>query len=166
MSADYKEIKDFNSIYDNAIHQIISEEPEFIDDFCIIVDDFYVQNSLHLDILRKIDKFTLLPVNWDGYNALPLSKRVAEKSKEFIENLDMSFYSSDKDFEIKPTPYSTLVIDWYSGDSEFSLEIGNESLGYYVDGVLIKEADKIGISTKEELTKAIEVVSNDLMQIF
>ena len=166
MSAEYKEFKYFNSIYDKGIFCVVDEEPEFIDDFSIVVDDFFIEKSVHLDIHRKIDKFTLLPINWDGYNALPLSKRVAEKSKEIIENLDMSFYENGKDFEIKPSPYSTVIIDWYSGNSEFSLEIGNDSLGYFADGKLVKEVDKLDISTKENISKALAYVENDLRQIF
>jgi len=140
----------------------------YIDEYsgldCLDISMYPKVENKYLEIIRQIDNFTLLRDNWDGFKAIPLSNYVAEKAKIIVENLNLDFFEN-KDFEIKPTPYSTLVIDWYNNENEFSLEVGKSYLGYYCDGVISKEVDQIEISSIDQITNAINQIERDLRKI-
>lgn len=125
-----------------------------------------IQINKHIEILRQIETFTLFKENWDGFGAIPLSKNVAEKAKIIVENIDLNYFNNIN-YEVKVTPYSTLIIDWFDNNNELSLEIGKDYLGYYCDSEkLMKEVEKIDILTKENISNAITQVEEDIRQIF
>ena len=88
------------------------------------------------------------------------------KSKIIVENIDLNYFNNIN-YEVKVTPYSTLIIDWFDNNNELSLEIGKDYLGYYCDSEkLMKEVEKIDILTKENISNAITQVEEDIRQIF
>lgn len=103
---------------------------------------------------RIIQKINDLPkVIGDEFNlASPPSKTVINNSIELIKKLP-SFYQKMLDPEegITPTPYGTIVFDWFFRKNFLSLEVGNTKTGYFSEtpdgsnpkseGVLISEVD-------------------------
>ena len=170
MTADYNTIDSPNKRYNPYAYNYVIDndvEAEELIDSSLICSNFpslEINNNKYVDIIRQIEKFSLLQHNWDGFDAQPLSNAVAEKSKIIIENIDFNFYENNN-IDVKVTPYSTVVIDWYKGDNEFSLEIGKDFLGYYCDGEISKEVDKLDISNQEQIFKAINQVEKDLEKI-
>lgn len=165
---DYKissENQTFNSYsYNFSIDAEEQDEELMLTEF--VCHDFSLfkqkTDDLTFKAIRKIEEFILLKENWDGFNSVALTKNVAEKAKIFIENIDSNFLKN-YEYYISLSPYSTLIIDWYNDRNEFSLEIGKDSIGYFCDGEkVIKEVDKIDISTIESLVNAVKIVEEDL----
>lgn len=171
MNVDYKidnEGKNLNSYSYYQFPEVEETDQYDVTDFICYnfpyLKDIY--SNKHIEIVRMIEKFTLLDSNWDGFGALPLSNNVADKAKTIVENINLNFFDN-YNTEVKISPYSTLIIDWFDGDNEFSLEIGKDFLGYYCDSErLIKEVDKIEITTPEKISNAIIKIENDLSKVF
>lgn len=98
----------------------------------------------------------------DSYDISELTQRVSEKSKSVVRNIN-AVYFTDYEYDIRVTPYSTLLIDWYDSEyNELSLEIGKDYLGYYCDGVFVKSVDLVDITTDEKIVSAILDVEKDI----
>ncbi len=169
MNPDYKidsESKNLNSYYNYQISEIEDTEQYDTDFLCLNFPSIDFNVNKHIEIVRMIEKFTFLEKNWDGFGSLPLSPNVAEKAKVIVENINLN-YLNNYNTEVKISPYSTLIIDWFDEKNEFSLEIGKDYLGYYCDGENFdKEVDKIAITTPEDISFAINEIENDLSEIF
>ncbi len=79
---------------------------------------------------------------------LKISSDVYNNSYSIIEELYPSIYDSLSLDDIYPSNYGTLIFDWEKENGDiFSLEIGSESLGYFieVDGRDQKQIDEITI---------------------
>jgi len=161
----YNQDSDLNKNNSYSFEVILEEEScDSIDDTnTYLCHNFRsIATEKYLEAIREIEKFTYLKHNWDGYGAIPLTQAVAEKSKSFVENLNYNLFE-DFEFVVKPTPYSTLVIDWYKQNNLFSLEIGKDSIAYFTDGEkLIKEELELNIASTGELKKAVKQVEEDL----
>lgn len=86
----------------------------------------------HWNALRtKINSFTRLPSNWDGYGAIPVSLEVADGCLMFLKITPEPFLQLLSPENIAPTPYSTVTIDWESGDEHFvTVEIGRNKANF------------------------------------
>ncbi|TAK38497.1 MAG: hypothetical protein EPO28_11210 [Saprospiraceae bacterium] len=83
-------------------------------------------------VRTKIQSFTRLKNNWDGYGAIPVSPEVADACLNFLRLLPESFLEHLEPENITPTPYSTVTIDWEHGDSHFvTVEIGKSKANFF-----------------------------------
>jgi len=63
-----------------------------------------------------------------------VSAEVLNQSIKVLESLYPSFYEKLSDNDIYPSNYGTIIFDWEkSADEIFSLEIGKNSLGYFIE---------------------------------
>jgi predicted enzyme involved in methoxymalonyl-ACP biosynthesis len=93
-----------------------------------------IESSFIDNMLLKVSEFESLQENWDGHNAKPISKKVIFNANMFLKRLP-GYYSDKLNIEdIVPTPYGTIVIDWYNEDEELlSMEIGKTKIGYFTE---------------------------------
>lgn len=94
--------------------------------------DFEVNTLENLEsfILRLAD----LKKNWDGRGALSITPKVISNTFQFIKRIPTYYTNFLTEDSFTPTPYGTLVIDWYSEDeqSNLSIEIGETEIGFFV----------------------------------
>jgi hypothetical protein len=97
----------------------------------------------------------------DSFTIDELTQRVSNKSKSIVMNIN-AVYFTDYEYDVRVSPYSTLLIDWFDGSNELSLEIGKDYLGYYCDGKVVKEVDSIDITTVDKILLAVSIIENDI----
>jgi hypothetical protein len=138
------------------------DAPEFVEDLlCRAVSAPITFEKPYYLIIDQINNLALLGKNWDGFGGMSLSSEVIEKSKSLIEHLsDESFLSYD--YEVKMSPYNTIIIDWYSGENEFSLEIGTDSVAYFSEGKSNLKVDELLISEESSLMEVALKIEKDL----
>lgn len=97
----------------------------------------------------------------DSFTIDELTQRVSNKSKSIVMNIN-AVYFTDYEYDVRVSPYSTLLIDWFDGSNELSLEIGKDYLGYYCDGKVVKEVDSIDITTVDKILLAVSIIEDDI----
>ena len=86
---------------------------------------------LKKNLIREIISFQSLKLNWDGYGAYPLEVESATNAIELINFLAIEAYSQID--QIYPNPNGTISIVWNNNfNEEVSIEIGNNTMSYYV----------------------------------
>ncbi len=83
------------------------------------------------DLIRDIISFESLKLNWDGNGAYPLEVESAANAIELINFLAIEAYTQID--QVYPNPNGTISIVWNNNfNEEVSIEIGNNSMSYYV----------------------------------
>ena len=139
------------------------------DEFVVLVDknssknleEKLVINYSKEELLKEVLSFKALNNNWDGYGALPLELDSAANVINLMNLIDDKAIA--KLDGIYPNPNGTISLIWNRLDnSEISLEVGNNTMSYYV---LIPDEEpifcnKIDINTLEAniLTKYIQAL--------
>lgn len=119
-------------------------------------DDPRLQNRIsRKDLIKNILSFESLKTNWDGYGAYPLEVESAANAIELINYMEEAVYS--KINELYPNPNGTITLTWSNKlNEEVSIEIGNNTMAYYVqffsketlykNNILINEIETAKIS--------------------
>ncbi len=91
-----------------------------------------IQNYSRKEIIREIIAFKSLKNNWDGFSAIPLEIESATNAIIFVEHLGERLIS--KVNELYPNPNGTISFIWSNkSDETISIEIGNNTMSYYVE---------------------------------
>lgn len=94
-----------------------------------------IQSEHYNQLIDRVNSFSHLLENWDGYGGAEVSRRAIAQAKLII-NSQFSLGSSLPVPEINPTPNGTVVIEWQEGRSEAAIEIGNSRVSGFVKGEL------------------------------
>jgi hypothetical protein len=121
-----------------------------------------LQRHISRFLQTKLDEISQLQPNWDGYNAIPPNPIVIKESKAFLEGLPISVLQFLSIEEITPTPYGTIVMDFYNRGNKLSLEFGKTQIGFYSDFLNGENVESDGVkfdTTKlpNELEHAIKL---------
>lgn len=117
------------------------------------------QNFSKHELITEILSFKTLNNNWDGYGAIPLEVRSAANILTLMDLIDENVFCTVDD--IYPNPNGTISLSWnnHSGET-VSLEVGNETLSYYValssQETLFFNEIKINGKEAEKISKQIE----------
>ncbi len=118
----------------------------------------------HWNAVRtKIQSFTRLANNWDGYGAIPVSLDVADACLRFLKLLPESCLVHLEPENITPTPYSTVTIDWEHGDRHFvTVEIGKSKANFFAQLPFEKTVknEHLDIAGKDFPTDLLEALEN------
>jgi hypothetical protein len=91
-------------------------------------------NNLEETQINKIKSFQRLSANWDGHNGVKPSIQVMNNAVHFLYTIPKSYRNLLSEESIVPTPYGTIVFDWYNEKEELiSIEIGEEKLGFFTE---------------------------------
>lgn len=83
-----------------------------------------INHDSDININEKINEFSLLSDNWDGYDSISIIENVVDISRELVSSLDNQYVTSMTD--IFPNPSGTITMEWeMSIDELVSLEIGD-----------------------------------------
>lgn len=83
------------------------------------------------DIIEKIVAFKTLVNNWDGYGSIPLEVKTATNAIQLLDFLPEMVIGRITDFF--PNPQGTINFVWENESHEIvSLEIGNDTMSYYI----------------------------------
>lgn len=85
------------------------------------------------DIRKKILDFASLSDNWDGYGGVAPKLYVIRKAIFFLDLLPKSLYSLLIEDDIVCTPHGTIVFDLANYGRTLSIEIGDRSIGYFME---------------------------------
>lgn len=111
--------------------------------------------------LKELDELFDLPENWDGYNALPLSKEIFEKATNFITILNGDLI--DRIHDIYPNPHGTITIEWVNRKNEkLSLEVGKSSYSFFIK--LLDSKPKF--YNGQDIIMDIKILTNSLEMLF
>ncbi len=124
----------------NVLHQPVSIARESYPGYSLVKTNRnnyttpVVECSVVDSMLLKVSEFESLPANWDGHDAMPISGKVVFNANMFLKKLP-GYYSDKLNIEdITPTPYGTIVMDWYNDAEELiSIEIGKTKVGYFTE---------------------------------
>lgn len=88
-------------------------------------------NMTRDEVVNSVTAFKFLNQSWDGYGAIPLEAKSTANAVRFIYFLDDRIVERIND--VYPTPNGTVSFVWENENNErLSLEIGNNTLSYYV----------------------------------
>mgnify|MGYP005832954487 CR=1 FL=1 len=129
--------------YEFVNKPVLSEES--FDEELIDINDIYFYTTNRSSDKMDILKHHLTQFFESSDDDLKISSRVLSHAHMFLDNIYPSLLE-DLDIEnVYPTPYGTLVFDWEKNEDDvFSLEIGADSIGYFIeiDGSDIKSVDE------------------------
>lgn len=112
--------------YNNTIEK---PHDEYIDTLNKLIS--HTVNMTRSEVIENIMAFKSLHQSWDGYGAIPLEVKSAANAVRFIYFLDDIIVEAIND--VYPTPNGTISFVWENENNErLSLEIGNNTLSYYV----------------------------------
>lgn len=110
----------------------------------------------------RITAISTLRDNWDGYGAIRPNNETIHQATVFLARLNLAtlqYLSAD---DISPTPYGTIVMDFYRSRNRLSIEVGESKIGFFSDFVNNQYVESNGVNydkTKlpDELQTAIDL---------
>lgn len=121
----YKVIE--TSIVNNTVSEFEVIQQSQINDYIKINTPLINKDEL----IKEILSFKSLNNNWDGYGAHPLQINSAFNALKLIDLLENSIVAKIDD--IYPNPNGTVSFMWKNTiDERISLEVGNQTISYYV----------------------------------
>lgn len=85
-------------------------------------------------LLKEIDLIRFSgSLNVDGKVVPPPSQKVIASSKNFLQRIAPEMLRCLSFQGIDCTPHGTVVFDWYKNKSFLSVEIGEDTMGFYYD---------------------------------
>lgn len=104
-----------------------------------------------------------LPRNWDGYDALPVSKKVIENTLNLLSRLPEPFINHLDDDVVIPNSNGTISILWEEQDNqqEVFLEIGNTYSTYYFKkkGKILNQNQHLELNNQKAIAKLLDNIS-------
>jgi hypothetical protein len=146
---------------DKALNHQLSLENIYTDLFRgdLNITDEFVNNSELKKIINQINSFNDLSNEWAGDSTVKPSQKVIDNAIIFLFNLGR-YNKKIKAEDITPTPYGTITMNWYNGDKELSIEIGNTSIGFFSE--LPEYNNPIG----DNITFDTQLTPNEILQMF
>lgn len=128
---------------------------------CERVLTFYdpIDGVLSMDILAKVKSFEKLEDNWDNYGAMPPSELALNNCISFFKYLPNKYFRNLNKDDISLTPYGTIILDWSEEGKNISIEIGDNSVGFF------SEFDNEKISS-EGINFNKDEISTELGKVF
>lgn len=118
----------------------------------IIPQDLVSINAPVVDMVRlpffaKVDRISLLDNNWDGYGSEKPNSQAIKNARHLIETLDretLKYLTTDA---IYPSSYGSVILDFETKRGLVSVEIGDNTMGFFTDFVDGNNYAAEGIST-------------------
>lgn len=95
----------------------------------ISIKDYTMDKINFQQAKQKVESFSHLQKNWDGYGGIATKEKIIDKSLDFIqllENNQNSFFS-----DIFPNPNGTISFEWENKNEKLSLEIGEDNYSFF-----------------------------------
>lgn len=157
---DYKAVVNRNNYFINF--QKENDKSEIGADLTFYLEN--VSNSKEDMLKDKIYSFIDLKANWDDLQAKPIKPETISNAIALFESLSLNYiYHLDLE-DIYCSNYGTILFDWeFEDDNVLSLEIGDESLGYFFEkDSKVVQRDDLLIDNSESLLNAVIDVQKDL----
>lgn len=108
---------------------------EYFDTKILGRNNFYdpINIDIKNDLRKKLYSYLVLNNNWDNYGAIKPEEKVIRNCFGFLRNLPERYLSNLSKEDLSITPYGTIVLDWEDKNKLLSIEIGNDSLGYFTE---------------------------------
>lgn len=116
----------------------VNIEPTVLHDDTIFgIDKFEFTRPIQINgyskIKNKIKTFSHLNDNWDGYEATSIDDAAIFNAIRFVSSLPENIIFTLNEENIVPTPYGTIVFDFVSSAGIVSVEIGNQTIGFFTE---------------------------------
>lgn len=121
-----------------------------------------INNIIKEQLINRITELDKLNDNWDSYGAIKPNKKTVSQIKAFILGLDWRVLQFLNDEDIYPTPYGTIVMDFYKGLNQLSIEFGESKVGFFTEFINCQNIDSDGVIfdrtvLPNELSKAFTI---------
>lgn len=112
------------------------------------------------EVKQNIDDLSNLQDNWDGYSAIKPIDLIIEKTKQFLNRLNI--FQLTKLTDIYPNPHGTISIEFINKEQKICIEIGQTNATYFyrinkIDTIFCDEFD---IEFDYQIIKYINELSN------
>lgn len=113
------------------------------------------------EILLEIDSFGTIGENWNGYGGVQPLGVTIELCKKIIETLSIK-QIKDIDYTC-PCPHGTVTISFETSKGLLSLEIGKDSMGYFVEieGADVEYRDDLYLSSDSHFETSMRIFNQD-----
>lgn len=98
-----------------------------------IPTDTLNHHELNQVLSARIHDIESLNNNWDGYGAIAIPKLIVENARCFLHTLQEKSIEINDPTDVYPTPYGTIVIEYYNDKGLVSMEIDNHRIGFFTD---------------------------------
>jgi hypothetical protein len=110
----------------------------------------------------RITAISSLTDNWDGYGAIRPNSETIHQANVFLSQLNLTTLQYLNSDDISPTPYGTIVMDFYRSSNRLSVEVGESKIGFFSDFVNNQYVESDGVNYDQtklpnELQTAIEL---------
>lgn len=114
---------------------------------------------------NRISEIEQLKDNWDNYGAIPPHHIIIKNSFKFLDLLKKIGITNIESNDIYPMPYGSIVIDINNNNGLVSIEIGNNSVGFFTDFESYNNISSKGDETDftfipKNLEKALSILQN------
>jgi hypothetical protein len=117
-------------------------------------------DAIKSQLNNRILEIAKLSDNWDSYGAIQPNRTTINQVKTFLQGLNLRILQFLNKEDIYPTPYGTIVMDFYRGSNHLSLEFGESKVGFFSEFINGQNIDSEGV--KFERT----VLPNELYKAF
>ncbi len=104
-----------------------------------------VVSDLSYDLKGRIYSFFSLNNNWDGYGGVKPQESVLNNCIYFLKKLPKKYLQDLTKDDVSLTPYGTIVLDWETSEKLLSIEIGEDSIGYFIEASSNEKLSSEGI---------------------
>ncbi len=104
-----------------------------------------VKESILEQLRNRLLMIENLNDNWDGYNAIRPNKAIINQTNSFLSSLQFGVLQFLNEDDVLPTPYGTIVTDFYRSRNRLSIEFGESSIGFFSEFINGENVESEGI---------------------
>lgn len=121
--------------------------PLFPNDPKVVIEP--VDNYFTTEFQNQVRNLSNLENDWAGPGSVPPSEEAIQNTFRLIEQLPEHIISAIDTEDISCTSHGTIVIDMNAGEKLLSVEVGDDSMGFFLeeDGqiILLKDIEPLGL---------------------
>ena len=89
--------------------------------------------TIDTDLRGYLYEISELSDGWAGVDSIAPSGMVVSNTVKFLMFFPKSLTGHLSQESFTPTPYGTIVVDWYNEEDCFSLEVGTKKVGWFLN---------------------------------
>lgn len=97
------------------------------------------------DLRDFLSEISSLSDGWAGDGSLVPSGRIVSNTVKFLMFFPKNLTEHLSQESFTPTPYGTILVDWYNEEYCFSLEVGTKKVGWFLnlDGKFVESSEGV-----------------------
>jgi hypothetical protein len=128
----------------------------------LVLPDDTIRRVNEIEAAATLNEFSNLPLNWDGYGALPVADETSANAKSALQTALAGAPAAD----IAPNPNGTITFGWTTDRGMAQLEIGKTKYSFFCKpkGASSIHADGLASDLPLELGQVIAAILHPSMR--